>query len=101
MAKVQVAPFTGAWIEILMLAIPKAPFAVAPFTGAWIEISGIVILSSDIIVAPFTGAWIEIRRWLSPLRRQRSLPSRERGLKSDITPGVGNEKSRSLHGSVD
>ena len=35
----QVAPFTGAWIEIDRMS--SCPFAVvvAPFTGAWIEIA--------------------------------------------------------------
>ena len=33
-----VAPFTGAWIEILNLKVPKNVLEkVAPFTGAWIE----------------------------------------------------------------
>ena len=37
--------------------------AVAPFTGAWIEIiiDGINSINID-VVAPFTGAWIEIER---------------------------------------
>ena len=33
-----VAPFTGAWIEIQLLADLKESKDVAPFTGAWIEI---------------------------------------------------------------
>ena len=34
---------------------------VAPFTGAWIEIYNINFrLSCTVFVAPFTGAWIEI-----------------------------------------
>ena len=33
-----VAPFTGAWIEILMEIAKAAGYDVAPFTGAWIEI---------------------------------------------------------------
>ena len=35
-----VAPFTGAWIEILHDSIDFHVCRVAPFTGAWIEISG-------------------------------------------------------------
>ena len=39
MARVKVAPFTGAWIEIgVEEAIKNADIRVAPFTGAWIEI---------------------------------------------------------------
>ena len=33
------------------------------------------------LVAPFTGAWIEIQCEFGTLLAQRSLPSRERGLK--------------------
>ena len=56
-----VAPFMGAWIEIL------SPFkgiilqnAVAPFMGAWIEINVAPSFWPARIVAPFMGAWIEI-----------------------------------------
>ena len=35
---------------------------VAPFTGAWIEIQDkIVKVHAIVVVAPFTGAWIEIK----------------------------------------
>ena len=35
--------------------------AVAPFTGAWIEIMNLIELNDMYLhVAPFTGAWIEI-----------------------------------------
>ena len=33
-----VAPFVGAWIEILMSICPAEKAIVAPFVGAWIEI---------------------------------------------------------------
>ena len=33
-----VAPFTGAWIEIILLVGLLLSLTVAPFTGAWIEI---------------------------------------------------------------
>ena len=78
-----VAPFTGAWIEINSSSIKhqqafrsrpsrarglkfnflhyKPPSTqVAPFTGAWIEIGSCVWLTHAQDVAPFTGAWIEI-----------------------------------------
>ena len=35
-----VAPFTGAWIEIICPFESRITQAVAPFTGAWIEIYG-------------------------------------------------------------
>ncbi|WP_404351914.1 hypothetical protein [Caproicibacterium sp. XB2] len=33
-----VAPYTGAWIEILLCHIYRRFADVAPYTGAWIEI---------------------------------------------------------------
>ena len=82
----QVAPFTGAWIEITSMWCRILTRSVAPFTGAWIEISAqhaVYDLWSSLPsrerglkcgprpdtdrghVAPFTGAWIEIgwREW--------------------------------------
>ena len=38
----------------------------------------------DSLVAPFTGAWIEIRKRSRVVRTGKSLPSRERGLKSQV-----------------
>ena len=35
--EIEVAPFTGAWIETVELAIYYLYSRVAPFTGAWIE----------------------------------------------------------------
>ena len=79
-----VAPFTGAWIEIIPIEnVLGQKIRVAPFTGAWIEIirsvfpflflfsshpsrvRGLKWLNQDAVwriffVAPFTGAWIEI-----------------------------------------
>ena len=79
-----VAPFAGAWIEILlhrpgkqlMMSLPsrerglKFKFVwlvcswriyVAPFAGAWIEIVALEAMNSkNYPVAPFAGAWIEI-----------------------------------------
>ena len=55
-----VAPFTGAWIEIISWAFPRQTSSVAPFTGAWIEIIMMKAPGGTAIVAPFTGAWIEI-----------------------------------------
>ena len=43
-----VAPFAGAWIEILKLADDKIYVVVAPFAGAWIEIS-CVCASADVL----------------------------------------------------
>ena len=38
---------------------------VAPFTGAWIEMSSHSSKSASAEVAPFTGAWIEILECLA------------------------------------
>ena len=81
-----VAPFTGAWIEIINHSSSRAAVSgVAPFTGAWIEISVFVgryeitkmshpsrvrglKFSTGFsrflvpLVAPFTGAWIEMSK---------------------------------------
>ena len=81
MSKV-VAPFTGAWIEILLtkdlnktlMSLPSrgrglkyqtilwqsTSKSVAPFTGAWIEMLYQQQERQSSLVAPFTGAWIEI-----------------------------------------
>ena len=75
-----VAPFTGAWIEIVPFKLSLKLCNVAPFTGAWIEICVAYRDMRVFSVAPFTGAWIEIEQ----------LP--------DQYPG---RICRSLHGSVD
>ena len=98
-----VAPFAGAWIE--MISTMRAPgswdaslpsrerglkcfcpgwshyFLVAPFTGAWIEIAWVIYRPRVIGVAPFAGAWIEIMTRRGAWTKYQSLPSRERGLK--------------------
>ncbi len=57
----RVAPFTGAWIEILLRADHRVERKVAPFTGAWIEIPRRSAAWPSPRVAPFTGAWIEMQ----------------------------------------
>ena len=78
---IRVAPFTGAWIEIRLLYHSLIVVTVAPFTGAWIEIPGWIAAWLAAPVAPFTGAWIEMRKGQSHMPVVMSLPSRERGLK--------------------
>ena len=58
---VKVAPFAGAWIEILKIYLLYCVICVAPFAGAWIEMQledEPVIMADS--VAPFAGAWIEM-----------------------------------------
>ena len=80
-----------------------APVQVAPFTGAWIEIQKRQAGERHLLqVAPFTGAWIEIRWICSTLSNWPSLPSRERGLKYVRPERDGQTaQGRYLHGSVD
>ena len=60
---------------------------VAPLAGAWIEISVTDSLSNYGVVAPLAGAWIEMGVFESRCETEnRSLPSRERGLKSFWNP---------------
>ena len=77
-----VAPFAGAWIEIVILQAADRRVMVAPFAGAWIEIHNYPARGlSGLIVAPFAGAWIEIELKRHSIDKIWSLPSRERGLK--------------------
>ena len=54
---------------------------VAPYMGAWIEILPPPILSSSFKVAPYMGAWIEISLFKAFKSNIMSLPTWERGLK--------------------
>ena len=56
---------------------------VAPFAGAWIEMLNAEDMADTIAVAPFAGAWIEMAYTQARPPRTWSLPSRERGLKYD------------------
>ena len=60
MRRGEVAPFAGAWIEIVISLSAASNTHVAPFAGAWIEISAALRCASRSSVAPFAGAWIEI-----------------------------------------
>ena len=55
-----VAPFAGAWIEIVLRCLLLPVLLVAPFAGAWIEMLVLFPLAFVSLVAPFAGAWIEI-----------------------------------------
>ena len=65
---------------------------VAPFAGAWIEIVYAFTETAHIHVAPFAGAWIEILIKHQNSFPVSSLPSRERGLKSWLRSRIGVEK---------
>ena len=77
---------------------------VAPFTGAWIEISRTPeTLGISGGVAPFTGAWIEISiLTVTSSPSSKSHPSRVRGLKFLTLSGMRHLPcGRTLHGCVD
>ena len=78
--QMQVAPFVGAWIEMVLCIIYKKQEDVAPFVGAWIEIPNSHRRRKSLLVAPFVGAWIEII------------------IAACVESGI---KGRSLRGSVD
>ncbi len=117
-----VAPFTGAWIETCTGIWRGSSSPVAPFTGAWIETTSQSIQhryvrslpsrerglkrrggwrQQRLGVAPFTGAWIETPGIVRPDHIHGSLPSRERGLKRLRPAAQTRAPRRSLHGSVD
>ena len=100
-----VAPCAGAWVEMLRsppLLVPPGslpvrerglkckmklttshPLHVAPCAGAWVEIDQISKGEIESPVAPCAGAWVEI--WVLDKDCSlmlKSLPVRERGLKS-------------------
>ena len=120
-----VAPFTGAWIEIVK-AIATAPMArmslpsrerglklehvmvdpfvvhVAPFTGAWIEMSSLDPMLRISNVAPFTGAWIEINDTGNTLQHSAVAPFTGAWIEMRrMRPTPRTHRCRSLHGSVD
>ena len=79
---IQVAPFAGAWIEIVCSNVVFIMPQVAPFAGAWIEIG------FNTVFAPFGSTSLPSRERGLKYNRLcrarglcRSLPSRERGLK--------------------
>ena len=54
---IAVAPFAGAWIEMMKNNFEFGLFMVAPFVGVRIEISGTEVTEMSCSVAPFMGAW--------------------------------------------
>ena len=83
LSPIDVAPYMGAWIEIVFcIYIKIVAGGVAPYMGAWIEISALSSLSASAAVAPYMGAWIEISMLsFSKLSQCLSHPTWVRGLK--------------------
>ena len=53
--KRKVAPYTGAWIEIVLFPSPHGCIVVAPYTGAWIEIFFMYAIQKDHICRTLHG----------------------------------------------
>ena len=81
MAKIDVAPLVGAWIEIQKIIEKHKVTKYAPVVGAWIEMSMLDVLDFVLHVAPLVGAWIEMKKAFLKAPKKPSLPSWERGLK--------------------
>ena len=76
-----VTPFAGVWIEITCACLACTPVSVTPFAGVWIEIAELSESLCCGIVTPFAGVWIEIFYCKTDSFCNKSLPSRECGLK--------------------
>ena len=75
---------------------------VAPYAGAWIEILLDGLAGGAPPVAPYAGAWIEILYFSDHATVNSSLPTRERGLKFMVLKACFTASpGRSLRGSVD
>ena len=75
---------------------------VAPFAGAWIEILLKQLTSGEKRSLPSRERGLKYQPWWRNWNRKRSLPSRERGLKFLlVTPTCSIACGRSLRGSVD
>ena len=98
----RVAPFAGAWIEILRNDMPFQRCLVAPFAGAWIEIS-LDRLSQGFgsMSLPSRERGLKLGNNGNPNGATVSLPSRERGLKLREMSATVGVVCRSLRGSVD
>ena len=70
---------------------------VAPHAGAWIEIAFVVSYLDEEEVAPHAGAWIEINGFSLAFAPDKSLPTRERGLKSSPSAASGGREGVAPH----
>jgi len=99
----QVAPYLGAWIEILINGEQEKYLWVAPYLGAWIEIIKQNRRRDEkIIVAPYLGAWIEIETEMEISKWERVAPYLGAWIEiAIIYPNKLTYSRRSLLGSVD
>ena len=100
---IYVTPYAGVWIEILGMKVydslrqslptrecglkfiktsnSRRNILVTPYAGVWIEIQFIIRYTISNDVTPYAGVWIEILGYISKIFENRSLPTRECGLK--------------------
>ena len=96
-----VTPFAGVWIEIFVTPHLYKRRSVTPFAGVWIEIVLNGGWRQKNLVTPFAGVWIEINLQNTIAGLNKSLPSRECGLKYVKHAFLKKRKGHSLRGSVD
>ena len=95
-------PLRERGLKLTMYIRRRFRHLVAPLAGAWIEIIDRCDNHHILAVAPLAGAWIEIPTAGIIAGWRRSLPLRERGLKSLLNPGKRKLPGRrSPCGSVD
>ena len=97
-----VTPYAGVWIEMKSSVLISRTMSVTPYAGVWIEIIICMIKRMVDIVTPYAGVWIEIYRHDAEISgNNRSLPTRECGLKFFLTSLITKTTRHSLRGSVD
>lgn len=84
-----IAPYVGAWIEMLSVGETLMSYCIAPCMGAWIETCVSYNISIKEEIAPRMGAWIETQfAQLLYCSSILSLPVRELELKRSIESEV-------------
>ena len=102
MAKNNVVPLAGTWIETSFILRISSSCVVVPLAGTWIETSPQKEEQEGNNVVPLAGTWIETSFLVySPSSSTPSFPSRERGLKLFECHSCTGFCSRSPRGNVD
>ena len=96
-----VAPFVGAWIEIVLKGIYASPTPSLRSSERGLKSAIVSQTFERILVAPFVGAWIEIGEHTPTIPMILSLRSSERGLKSHQASTSPLLHRRSVRRSVD
>ena len=86
-ARIEVAPHAGAWVETKLRNLRQLVVVVAPHAGAWVETRWAGDARSPTSVAPHAEAWVETFGFLTPARVVSRRPPRG---------GVGRNSTASL-----